>query len=257
MNVRQKRGNLLVLEGGDGTSKKTQTDLLVARLKAEGHKAAEVDFPRYGNPPNGHPASFFVRKYLQRQDFGFTKGYGPALDTNPYAVSLAYALDRFDASFCHEERPNLWDLLYDGYQIVSNRYTQSNIGYQASKIEDPAERRKFIEWLMDLEYRVLGIPQPVLVILLDLDPAIAIELKARQRREQGLALDAHESNSKILYRAREAYLEAAAMFPDTWTVISVGTKPSSPNMDILTGMHSREVIHEMIWAKVKEFLRGA
>src|SRR3989344_5179056 len=167
MNTMQKRGHLIVLEGGDGTSKKTQLDLLVARLRAEGYNAAEADFPRYGSPPHGHPASYFVRKYLQRQDFGFTKGYGPVLDTNPYAVSLAYALDRFDAAFCHEERPNLWDLLNDGYQVVSNRYTPSNAAYQASKIEDPAERRKFIEWLMDLEYRVLGIPRPNLVVLLD------------------------------------------------------------------------------------------
>lgn len=254
IRVKTYTGNLFVLEGGDGTTKKTQLDLLAARLKAEGHKTAEADFPRYGSPPKGHPASYFVRKYLQRQDFGFTKGYGPALDTNPHAASLAYALDRFDAAFCHEEKPNLWDLLHDGYQVVSNRYTESNIGYQASKIEDPVERKRFIEWLMDLEYRVLGIPKSDLVLLLDLDPAIAIELKARQRKAQGQVLDAHEGNTGILYKAREAYLEAAKLFPDSWVVLDVGTKPSSVNMDILAGVHSKEVVHEMIWAKVKEFL---
>lgn len=250
----QKRGDLLVLEGGDGTTKRTQTTDLVARLRAEGYKAIDVSFPRYGEPPKGHPASYFERKYLQRQDFGFSNGYGSASKVNPYAASLFYALDRFDAAFCHEERPNLWDLLDDGYQLVSDRYTPSNVGYQASKIEDPIERRKFIEWLFDIEFRILGIPQPSLVLLLDLDPAIAMELKARQRREQGLALDAHESDSAILYRAREAYLEAAKLFPDYWVVINVGTKPNSANVDILSGIHSKEIIHEMIWAKVKKFL---
>lgn len=252
--MEQELGKLFVIEGGEGTGKNDQTNLLVTRLEAEGYKVGKADFPRYGKPPEGHPASYFVRKYLQKPEFRFTKGYGLASNVNPYGASLMYALDRFDAAFCHEHRPNLWDLLRDGYHIVSNRYTQSNIGYQASKIEDPDERDQFIKWLFHLEYEVLRIPQPDLVLILDLEPSIARELKARQRKEQGLSLDAHESNTQILDKAREVYLEAAKLFPDAWTVIPVGTKPTSPNVDILSGMHTREVIHEMIWAKVKPFL---
>lgn len=246
-------GNLFVIEGGDGTGKTDQVNFLVERLEKEGYKVASADFPRYGEPPVGNPASFFVRKYLQKDKFGFTEGYGPASDVNPYAASLAFALDRFDAAFCHENRPNLWDLLRDGYQVVSNRYTQSNIGFQASKFDIPEKRAKFIRWLLDLEYRVLGIPEPSLVLVLDLDPAIARELKRRQRKEQGEALDAHESNSQILDKAREAYLEAAVLFPDAWAVIDVADKVH-PSLDILAGVHSREVIHEKIWVKVKEVL---
>jgi len=249
----EQSGKLFVIEGGDGTGKTDQHKLLVARLNAEGFKVAEADFPRYGTPDKPNPASYFVRKYLRKKEFGFENGYGPAPDVNPYGASLAYALDRFDAAFCHENRPNLWDLLRGGYQVVSNRYTQSNIGFQASKIEDPAERIKFIEWLTSLEYHILGIPQPNLVLLLDLDPVIARELKARQRKEQGQPLDAHESNTQILDRAREVYLEAAKLFPDIWTVIDVADKVN-PLLDSLAGLHSREVIHEKIWIKVKEVL---
>src|SRR3990167_1888643 len=246
-----KKGKLFVIEGGDGTGKTDQVALLVARLKSEGHKVAEMDFPRYGNPPEGNPASFFVRKYLQKKEFGFTKGYGSAVSANPYGISLAYALDRFDAAFCQEQKPNLWDLLLDGYHVVSNRYTQSNIGFQAIKIEDKDERAEFIKWLYDLEYRILGIPQPDLVILLDLDPDIARALKAVQRKEQGQSLDAHESDSQILDKARQAYLEAANL-SNFWVVIDVATKTRSK--DLLAGLHSREVIHNKIWAKVKPFL---
>ncbi len=246
-------GKLFVIEGGDGAGKTDQVDLLVAKLKKEGYKVASADFPRYGKPPRGHPASYFVRKYLQKKEFGFLRGYGLASAVGPYAASLAYALDRFDAAFCQEDGPNLWDLLGSGHVIVSNRYTQSNIGYQASKFENPEERVRFIEWLTDLEYRLLRIPQPDLVLVLDLDPVIARELKARQRKEQGQFLDAHESNSQILDRAREAYLEAAKLFPDTWTVISVADKVH-PSLDILAGLHSRKVVHEKIWTKVRESL---
>lgn len=252
--MEQKSGKLFVIEGGDGTGKTDQVGLLVARLKSEGHKVAEVDFPRYGTPEKPNPASYFIRKYLQKKEFGFMNGYGSAAKVNPYGVSLAYALDRFDAAFCHENRPNLWDLIRDGCNIVSNRYTQSNIGFQASKIEDKNEIIKFIAWLTDLEYGVLGIPKPDLVLLLDLEPIIARELKARQRKDQGQSLDAHETNSDILDKAREAYLEAAKLFPDTWTVIDVATKVNPANRDILAGLHSKEVIHEKIWMQVKRFL---
>lgn len=248
--MKQIRGKLFVIEGGDGTGKTEQLKLLVARLKASGYKVAEFDFPRYGDPPNGNAASFFVKKYLQKKEFGFTNGYGPALDANPYGISIMYALDRFDAAFCQEQKPNLWDLLKDGYLIVSNRYTQSNIGFQASKIEHPEERAKFIKWLMDLEYRVLGIPQPDLVLLLDLDPILARELKTKQREKQGQSLDNHESNPDILNKARGVYLEAARLFPDTWMIIEAATKVN-PILDPLASLHSREVIHEKIWTRVK------
>lgn len=252
--MKQKLGKLFVIEGGDGTGKEVQTNLLITRLKAEGYKVVGADFPRYGKPPVGNPASFFVRKYLQRKDFGFEKGYGPAAEVNPYAASLGYALDRFDAAHCQEEKPNLWDFLRDGYIGVYNRYAQSNIGYQASKIDDPSARLEFIKWLEDLEYNKLKIPRPDLVILLDLDPVIARELKAQQRKEQGQFLDSHEKNPQLLDKAREAYLEAAKLFPDSWTVIDVATKIHPANKNLLAGMHTREVIHEKIWAKVKPFL---
>ncbi len=249
----EKRGKLFVIEGGDGTGKTVQHELLVARLKAEGFKVAESDFPRYGTPDRPNPASYFVRKYLQKKEFGFKRGYGDASNVNPYGASLMYALDRFDAAFCQEWTPNLWDMIRDGYNLVSNRYSQSNIGFQAAKIADPLERVNFIKWLMHLEYKVLGIPEPDLVLLLDLDPDIAKELKAQQRKTEGQSLDAHEASSQILDKAREVYLEAAKLFPDTWTVIEVASKVN-PTVDKLAALHSREVIHNKIWAKVKEVL---
>ncbi len=249
----EQSGKLFVIEGGDGTGKTDQHKLLVARLNAEGFKVAEADFPRYGTPDKPNPASYFVRKYLRKKEFGFENGYGDAANLNPYGASLMYALDRFDAAFCHECMPNLWDLLKAGYHIVSNRYSQSNVGFPAAKIEDPLERTSFIRWLMHLEYKVLGIPEPDLVLLLDLDPVVARELKSRQRKEQGQSLDAHESNSQILDRARDVYLEAAKLFPDTWTVIEVASKVH-PTLGVLAGLHNREVVHEKIWVKVKEFL---
>ena len=246
-------GKLIVIEGGEGTGKTEQTKLLVTRLHGTGHAAAEYDFPRYGKPPLGHPASFFIRKYLQKEEFGFKEGYGPAISVNPYAASLSYAIERFDASFCQEYKPNLRERLASGEIIISNRYTPSNIGFQASKIDDPNERREFILWLMDIEYNKLQIPEPGLVILLNLDPKLALELKVAQRRKQGLPLDAHEKDSEIIFRAHRAYIEAVSLFTNTWVVVDVANHDHSPE-EGLSAIRSREDIHEEIWGHVRSHI---
>lgn len=247
------KGKLFVFEGGDGTCKTTQTKLLAERLNKEGYSVAEIDFPRYGQVPKGHPASFFERKYLIKKEFGFTRGYGPVIGVNPYFASISYAVDRCDAAFCQENKPNLWDLLNSDFCIVSNRYTPSNIGFQAVKIEDSAERVEFIKWLIDLEYNKLNIPEPDLVIIMDLDSDMAMELKRRQRENQGWPKDAHEEDLTTFEKARNAYLAAAQLFPDTWKVIKAGEKVH-PALDILAGLHPQGLVHERIWTEVKRFL---
>ncbi|MEK7084876.1 MAG: thymidylate kinase, partial [Patescibacteria group bacterium] len=43
-----KNGLFIMLEGTDGSGKTTQTELLVARLKQEGHRVESISFPQYG-----------------------------------------------------------------------------------------------------------------------------------------------------------------------------------------------------------------
>ena len=52
-------GTLIILEGGDGSGKATQTKRLVERLQAEGHRVCSVSFPNYDSD-----ASMPIRMYL-------------------------------------------------------------------------------------------------------------------------------------------------------------------------------------------------
>jgi thymidylate kinase len=76
-------GKLFVIEGLDGSGKTIQSGKLIARLREEmpDQKIMARDFPRYG-----HPSSYAVRKYLQREEF--TKGYRRELRESPYSPSL-------------------------------------------------------------------------------------------------------------------------------------------------------------------------
>ena len=57
-------GRLIIIEGGDGSGKATQTALLKERLLKEGYKVKSVSFPNYDSP-----AAMPVKMYLAG-DFG-------------------------------------------------------------------------------------------------------------------------------------------------------------------------------------------
>ena len=69
-------GIFIVIEGSDGSGKKTQFELLSARLRAAGYGVDEFDFPRYD-----HESSHFVRKYLAGE-------YGDSDTINPLTCEV-------------------------------------------------------------------------------------------------------------------------------------------------------------------------
>ena len=86
-------GTLIILEGGDGSGKATQTKLLVERLTKEGHAVKSVSFPNYDSG-----AAMPIKMYLAGE-FG-----KDVHDVNPYVASSMYAIDRF-ATICIELFP--------------------------------------------------------------------------------------------------------------------------------------------------------
>lgn len=181
------RGKLIVLEGTDGSGKATQAKLLLESLDAQGFLCREIDFPRYGNP-FAEPVSRYLRGAL---------GSRPG-DVNAYAASTMFAIDRY-ASYKED-----WGGFYEsGGVVVANRYTTSNAVHQASKLPK-AERRVYLDWLFDLEYRRLGLPEPDLVLYLDMPTEAADRLMRRRERETDTQADIHERDGDYLRRCRES-----------------------------------------------------
>ncbi len=186
------RGKLIVLEGTDGSGKATQAGLLLQSLTARGISCREIDFPRYGNP-FAEPARLYLAGAL---------GARPG-DVSACAASVFYAVDRY-ASYKED-----WGRDYEaGGLILANRYTTSNAVHQASKLER-AEREAFLSWLFDLEYRRLELPEPDLVVYLDLPVELTERLlRARQERTHTQA-DIHEQDEAYLRSCRENAREIA------------------------------------------------
>lgn len=188
-------GKLIVLEGTDGSGKATQCAALADALLQRGIACQKIDFPRYQEA-----SSALIRMYL-----GGEFGKRPS-DVNAYAASTFYAVDRY-VSYKKE-----WGTYYDGGGVIlADRYTTSNAVHQGSKLS-ARERTEYFSWLFDFEYRLMGLPEPDLVIYLDV-PVEQTESNMRRRaRETGTAADIHEQDMEYLRQCRVAAGEAAERF---------------------------------------------
>ena len=261
-NVDVKHGKLIVVEGTDGSGKTVQTRLLVERLLKEGYQVQMTDFPQYGK-------SFFanmIEKYL-KGGFGWPQELRNHLKThplstaknsisgnnkteyvesrpdevNPYLTSLLYAGDRWEA----KDQMNKW--LIEGNIIISNRYVCSNMAHQGAKISDTKERKKFFEWIEELEHKTYTIPRANLTIYLHVPIEISQELiRTRAKESKGFKSEAdlHEVDTGYLKRVQDIYLDLANG-DSNWCTIEC-TKNNQ--------IKSREEIAEKVWSTVSKIL---
>lgn len=183
------KSKIVVIESGtDASGKETQTNLLCKRLNDEGKKVVKFSFPNYSSE-----SSTFVKMYLNGE-FGENPD-----DINPYLSSIFFGMDRY-ATYMKEIK----NYIDQDYIIIIDRYTTSNMTYQASKIKGITEREKFLDWLYDFEFNLLGLPKPEVIIFLDVPVETSEDLmKIRERENVNLSKndlkkDIHEQDIDYL-----------------------------------------------------------
>ncbi|MCX6732590.1 MAG: nucleoside 2-deoxyribosyltransferase [Candidatus Roizmanbacteria bacterium] len=187
--VKKRKGKLIVIDGGDGSGKTTQAQLLVDYLKTQKIPVKYVDFPQYYKSFHGKT----VGKFLKGE-------FGKIDEVSPYLASLAYALDR--ASIKRE----MDEFLAQGGYIVANRYATSSMAHQAAKCKTEKERTDFLKWIYELEYKVHKIPKENLVIYLHVPYQYAAELSKKRAIQKGIELDIAEKSSEHQKKSEEMYL---------------------------------------------------
>ena len=172
-------GKLIVIDGGDGAGKATQTELLVKRLVGDGHQVKTMDFPRYTQNTFG--------KLLRRCLDGH---HGDFIGVDARIASTLYAVDRY------ESKRHIRDWLDAGKVVVLDRYVSSNMMHQGAKMRDEAELEEFLEWLDHVEHEGFSIPRPHKIIYLDVPHHVRRILKARAVEEgkHGASLDQAEQD---------------------------------------------------------------
>jgi len=166
---RLKRGVLIVFEGIDGAGKTTHAKLLEEWLRKEGYVVSLTK-----EPTDGEIGSL-IRGHLRRKDF------------HPATLALLFAADRLE----HTEK-ELKPRIESGEIIISDRYVESSICYQAADGVDA-------EWIESINKWALS---AYLTILLDVDVQTAM------KRMKDKVKDRYEEWG-FLERVRKIYLERA------------------------------------------------
>jgi dTMP kinase len=184
---------LVDIEGIDGSGKGTQARRLCDRLVQSGVTAELISFPRYDATFFGEAIGEFLNGH-----------YGTLEQVHPLLVSLLFAGDRF------ESKQVLLGALRQSDVVVLDRYVASNVAHQAAKL-DGTERADLARRILRLEFDIYGLPQPEVVLLLDMPVETAGTLIARkaERAYTARAADLQEADGQYLQRVRDMYLELA------------------------------------------------
>ncbi len=221
-------GKLIVIDGGDGAGKQTQTDMIVRRLIEEGHPVGTLGFPRYEANTFGK----LLRECLdgKRGDF---------LNMDAQIASTLYAADRF------ESKPTIEKWLEEGRIIILDRYVSSNMLHQGSKIHDPKELETFLEWLDTIEHSIFKMPRPDLILYCDVHPEQRVKLLAYGDGKRKNAMDLADTNLQHQKETDEAAKQVIEKMNNWVSINCMGNDGQ---------ICPREDIHENIYNAVKEII---
>ena len=185
------KGKLIVIEGTDCSGKQTQTDELVKNLKNMGLKAISFSFPNYASPTGEIIGEYYLGKNNKSL---FKEGIE---NVDPKISSLYYAADRaYNINIIKK-------YLENNYIVILNRYVESNMAFQGGKIKDIKKRHMLYEWLDNLEFVLLDLPRPDMVLFLYLPYEQVCILK----KSKGKAV-----NENLLHMAEIAYFELSNIY---------------------------------------------
>jgi dTMP kinase len=197
----KKGGRLIAIEGIDQAGKRTQSYYLAADIRKVGVRASVWNFPDYTTPLGKQ-----LKAYLQGR-----------VHLDLHSVHLLYAANKWEVA------DDLRRRLERGEVAIVNRYSPSNIAYGIA-------HGLAHSWLVSLEE---GLPQPNLVVVLDIPPRISAWRKKTRR-------DAHEVDLKYLEKVRRQYLQLAARYG--WKIID--------------GQQDPETVRRLVRARVTQVLEN-
>lgn len=216
------RGKLIVVEGADGTGKKTQVDLVMKRLAAIGRTAEYIHFPKHESR-FGKVVDAYLRGELGSKDV-----------LSPEFIALLYITDFYESKLHIEES------LAKGTDIILGRFFSSTLNYQVAL--EKKDKESLWNWIRVVTSRL---PQPDLVLVLDVPIAVSKKFMENENRaesyKRGVKKDQHEADLKFQQLVRNEYERNVKRLG--WRLIDCTDG---------TALLSIDAIHEKVWPVIKE-----
>ena len=180
------KGVFIAFEGGEGTGKSTQSQLLEKWLVQEGETVVLT------REPGGTTLGKDLRKILLGHETGAI---------SPRAEALLYAADR-----AHHVYSIIRPALDRGDVVITDRYFDSSAAYQgAGRVLIPGEVARISRWATESLY-------PTLTILIDVPAEIGLGRLQSLDRLEAEPKEFHE-------RVRQEFLQIAMMDPERYFVV--------------------------------------
>jgi len=214
MSVDKQHGQFITFEGGEGTGKTTQVQLLASLLRDRGHDVVTT------REPGGAAGADTIRSLLVS---GATDKWDP----------LSESLLLFAARREHLVK-TIWPALEQGAWVLCDRFADSTLAYQGYGHSVPIE---FIENLYDV---VVGEFVPDLTLILDIDVEIGLaranarntDTASREDRFERMDIAFHE-------RLRTGFLDIARNDPGRCAVIDADNQPDIVGAEIWKTVETR------------------
>ena len=203
------RGLWITVEGGDGSGKTTQSELLAQWLASQGRTVVRT------REPGGTEVGQLIRNIVLHH---------PG-DIAPRAEALLYAADR-----AHHVATLVRPALERGDVVLQDRYLDSSVAYQgAGRVLDGTEVRDLSLWATEGAL-------PDLTVLLDIDEATArTRLDAADKPFDRLEAEGDSFHARV----REAFLGLAAAEPERFLVVDAAGDVDTIAATIRAGVAER------------------
>lgn len=193
-------GKIIVIEGVDSVGKHTQALALQEKLKKDGYKVYLHSFPTYEEEQ-----STLVKMFLSGK-------FGENVDCVNYKVASSFfAVDRVATYHL-----TLKQKLSEGYILILDRYTTSNMVHQAGKFKTKKEILKSVKWIEKYEFDDLELPRPDVVLYLTLDQSVRESLLDKRRNDEEKDID--EKDKSYLEKVSKAGLMVCQEY--NWNLIN-------------------------------------
>jgi dTMP kinase len=185
-------GLFITFEGGEGSGKSTQVELLARRLETAGRRVLKL------REPGGTPLGEELRQLLLHR----------RADISPQAELLLFLAARAELV-----RAVIRPALAEGTIVICDRFSDSTLAYQGYG------RGIDLDQVRKLNDSATGGLKPDLTVLLDLPVEAG---RSRKQRDE----DAFQGEDDTFHeRVRQGYLALARQEPDRWLVLDA-TRPA-------------------------------
>ena len=204
------KGKFITIEGGEGTGKSTQLNLLVDYLQAKNLDVITT------KEPGGTEVGLEIRKILLTGDKD---------KMDPIAEALMYYADRR----IHLVQKIL-PALDEGKWVISDRFADSTMAYQYYGYN----KRVSKEVLTELHEMVVGDDNPDLTIIFDIDPKVGIARSFKKADGEIVKETRFETKGMEFHNnMRQGFLEIAKTDPKRYVVLDADKTIEDLHKDVI------------------------